>query len=216
MGTGTALPAKVHEWKDRRSGPVGCLAGNITLDVIRLPKEELRRIKGTVFGSAGRLIVGRVCSNQSYLTGNFVHFCNLTVSHHRNLTKTAEGREIFYLLLTINGKEIHYWMIPHHTMGQALRRAKPKKSDSACIVRIRENNGKYDMMGIDVTSLHHHIVINPILIRKMSACAKKSTKSQQAEIRVLDGSSKAKVTLRYTDGREFAGTLRIRRTAKAI
>jgi hypothetical protein len=205
----TATQSK--EWQDRRSGPVGCLAGNLTLDSIRMSSEEFKRLKGTIFFSDKRLIVGRVCSRQSYLAGSFVHFCNLTSAHHRNLVKFAEGRDIFYLLLTVSGKEIHYWLLPHKVMGQALRKAKPKKSDSACIIRVREHNGKYDMLGVDITQYHQHLVINPSLVRKFSDAEKKSPKSREAVIQVLDGPKDAKVTLRYTDGREYAGVLRMKR-----
>jgi len=214
MGTATKQST---EWQDRRSGPVGCLAGNFVLDSIRKPGEEFKRYKGTIFVSDKRMIVGRICSRQSYLAGNFVHFCNLTTTHHRNLVKEAEGREIFYLLLTVKGKEIHYWLIPHRVMGQALRKAKPKKSDSACIIRVRETNKGYEMLGIDVSQHHHHLVVNPVLTRRISEAEKKNPKSQQAVVNVLDGPTKkqAKVTLRYTDGREYSGTLHIKRNGMA-
>lgn len=204
----------LKEWQDRRSGPVGCLAGNVTLDSIRAPGENFKRLKGTIFFSDKRVVVGRICSNRSYLAGGFVHFCNITTTHHANLFKEAGGKPVYYLMLTVCENEIHYWLIPHHVAGQALKKAKAKQSDSACLLRIKENNGKYEMLGVDITPYHHFIVINPSLVRKLSVAAQKSPKSKEASIKVFDGPEQnaTKVVLRYTDGREYEGILRIKST----
>lgn len=207
---------KLKEWKDRRSGPVGCLAGNIVLDSIQLDGEELRRLKGTIFYSEKRLIVGRACSSTEYLVAPFVHFCNLTPTHHRNLLRAAQGKSAYYLLLTVRGKEIHYWFVPHKVMGTALRRAKPKKSDSACIIRVRERAGKYDILGVDITDCHKFLVVNPSLVRQLAEAERTTPKDQNATIKVSSDSDKtAKVSLKYTDGRYYEGTLRIKPAAPA-
>lgn len=197
---------QLKTWQDQRSGPVGCLAGNIVLEKIAKAGESFKRLKGVIFISDERMIIGRMCSSQDYLAPGWVHFCNLTTGHHKSMSQEAGGREIFYLMISVSGKEIHYWLIPHSVVGRALRKAVPKKSDSACILRIREQNGKYDMLGVDVTEYKHTITINPRVLRRLSVAEKKGP-SQDATVKVVDHKKQANVVVKYPDGRRYKGSV---------
>lgn len=200
---------KTTAWKDQRSGPGGCLAGNLVLDRIQSNGESFNRLKGTIFTSDERLVVGRVCTSESYLTGPWVHFCNIRKSYHKSLIEESNGKPIYYVFISVKDGSIHYWLVPHDVVGKILRKAKAKQSDAACIVRIREQDGKYDIMGHDITQYHQVMILNPQLSKRFKS-AEKITSTKPTSIRVSDESTRAFVNLKYIDGREFEGVLHLK------
>lgn len=161
------MPTVTKEWTDKRSGPVGCLAGNLILDQLGTSREVFEHLKGTIFVSPRRLVVGRVCSKETYLSGEWIHFCNLTRTHHKSLKEDAENRSIEYLFITVRETAIDYWRVPYHIVGKILAKSKIKESDSACILRIRFHQGRYYMLDTDITPYHKSMILNPALVRNI-------------------------------------------------
>lgn len=194
------------EWQDQRSGPAGCIVGNVVLEEIQGKGEVFKRLKGTVFISDSRLVIGRMCTTETYLTSDWIHFCNLTKGHHRSMKQAAGNRSVEYLFITVRDNEIHYWTIPHRVVSRILARASVKKSDSASILRIKAHNGKYLMMGRDVTMFHKVFLLHPGLIRKISRANKKAKQPKPTVKEVKPKGDKQEFTIEY-DGKVFQGTL---------
>src|SRR5258707_12037136 len=108
---------RMRIWTDGRSGIVGGIAGDLVLnDLTRTQGLQFMARKGTTFHAGNKLVVGRVCSSDSYLGGRDVHWANLSLEQHREVMAEAHrgGLELIYLFITalFNQPEIHYWTIP--------------------------------------------------------------------------------------------------------
>lgn len=159
------MPAVIGEWQDRRSGPVGCLAGNIILSDISKPGETFHNVEGTIFASEERVVVGRICSQGNYiLKENKIHFCNISKTSYKNLRKKYESLEIYYLFITVLPHCVHYWLIPYDLMGKILSRAKVK-SDNSSMLYTYKSGEVYSISGIDISEYHRVKILNPSLIK---------------------------------------------------
>jgi hypothetical protein len=151
-------------WKDGRSGPAGCVAGNLVLADIERFGESLALFKGTTFTGQSALYVGRVCAKDDYLQEGMLHWANLSPSQHQALSH--HGKELFYLFITATREPaIHYWKVPGRVLGRFIGTLPIKRSDHSCWIRIREENGKQFLeggnqtkgKGPEVTQYHHEI-----------------------------------------------------------
>ena len=193
-----------NEWQDQRSGPRGCIAGNLVLEHIQGSGEDFKRLKGTVFISNDRLVIGRICT-ETYLTGDWVHICNLTKGHHKSMKAEAGNRVTEYLFITLRNDEIHYWPIPHQVISRILSKAPVKPSDSASILRIKCQDGKYTMLGKDVTQYHKVMLLHPGLVRKISRATSK--KKQKAQLTSVKPKGEQREVTVDCDGQTFQGVL---------
>jgi hypothetical protein len=155
-------------WKDGRSGPAGCVAGNLVLADIEFAGDKLAARKGTTFSGRNCLYVGRVCAKDDYLQKGTRHWANLSPTQHQTLALEAgrEDKEMFYLFITATRAPaaVHYWKVPGKVVGKLLRSLPVKPSDDSCWIRIREESGKQFLEGgkangleVEVTRYHHEI-----------------------------------------------------------
>ncbi len=145
-------------WQDKRSKLSGCLVGNKVLGHVKLPSETIVHEKGTVFKfrngktRKSRTFIGRI-AGQEYLAGNIRHFANISRSQH-NAFKGSPN--VFYLFITVSGKEINYWPMPYDVISKVLRKL-PVKSDSSSFLRIHEEDKRFIAHGIDITRYRRRI-----------------------------------------------------------
>ena len=197
----------LHEWQDKRSGTVGCLAGNIVLEDIQRDNERFKRLKGTIFISDRRVVVGRMCASESYLAGDWVHFCNLTRTHHKAVWTEANGKEVWYVFVTVRDESVHYWMVPHAVVTKILNKTKEKKSDSACIIRIKATDKKFDALGIDITSYHHVFLLNPKITKKIASVERDARQSKKAALTSFAENNSGAHVVIERGGKRYKGVL---------
>ena len=141
-------------WKDNRSGRLGRKAGNLVLSrVQRVEKEPIMHEKGTIFSTAHKVFVARVCSTTSYLQAGIVHFCNMSRDQHRSLRRYR--KQTVYLFITVQDGYIHYWTVPGKIVASVMARLTPKPNTSTCFLRITEEDGKFFLGGSNISKFHH-------------------------------------------------------------
>lgn len=189
-------------WADRRSGPVGCLAGNAVLAVLQeREKEDVFHEKGTVFGTSSKILVCRMCSSDKYLQKGIVHFCNMSMQQHDQVMK--EDREVFYLFITVKNGEVHFWLIPGKTIGTVLPAMSSKPDGTTRFLRITEKDGRHYLAGRNISSYHEVISLKPSDLAKVSKERRRLT--NEPSFRVLDdGQVEVEMNIR---GKQFAGVL---------
>jgi len=154
-------------WKDGRSGAKGCLAGNLVLADLVHKGEKLASRKGTTFTGKNTIYVGRVCSNEDYLSKGQRHWANISPSQHHAVFSEAEGqgKKLFYLFITASNEPatVHYWKVPGKLVGELLGSLPVKPSDDSSWVRIRQQDsrqlleGGKQSDGLEVSQYYHEI-----------------------------------------------------------
>ena len=147
-------------WKDGRTPPAGCLAGNLVLAHLRDAEgEQFTERKGTTFRGRAGIWVGRMCSTDSYLYGRDRHWANLSLEQHREVTHEAalEGGIVKYLFITAlaGHVSIHFWIIPSEIVEKVAFCDPRQAADYVYSLHIREESeGKFVLEGTDVTQYH--------------------------------------------------------------
>lgn len=132
------------------------MVGDMVLDHIR--KEvggPVEHEKGTTFSTEQAVIVGRVCSKDDYLTGDIVHFCNMSQAQHDAVS--SHGKKVQYLFISVMGKEIHYWLVPGVVIGRILPGLAVKASTPSSILRVTFDGKSYWLEGTSITRYHQVI-----------------------------------------------------------
>ena len=152
-------------WKDHRSKPAGCFAGNKVLKALRPKLGNIEHEKGTVFsikrkGKRKKYYIGRVCSNQTYLatSRDEKHFAN--VSRSQLAAYKSISGDVYYLFITLSGSKIDFWAIPLPLIERILKNL-PEKEDGSSFIRIYEEEGRYWIEETDVTKYHQSIRTTP-------------------------------------------------------
>jgi hypothetical protein len=155
-------------WKDGRSGPAGCMAGNLVLADIERSGDKIAPRKGTTFTGRKCIYVGRVCAKDDYLQKGTRHWANISPAQHQALTLEGgrQGKDLYYLFITATHEPaaVHYWKVPGKLIGEFLSQLPVKASDESCWIRIREEDGyqyleggKATLRGLKVTQCHREI-----------------------------------------------------------
>ncbi len=144
-------------WNDQRSGPAGIFAGNRALGAIRLKSDEGKHLKGTVFsfkkkGGLPRILIGRMCTTETYMASNIHHFANVSRSQHESYKRG----KVFYLFITIAGKKIDYWMVPRSVISRQLANLH-EKSDGSSHIRIKQRGSRWLINRTDITQYHRSL-----------------------------------------------------------
>lgn len=144
-------------WADNRSGLLGCIAGNLVLSQIAqeagLKPSEIVHEKGTIFQTPTKVIVGRICTSDKYLQKDVAHFCNISATQTQDIS-SFEGKESYFLFITISMTTIHYWLVPIATVEKVMKTLKPKPSSPTCFVRIYNQGDKTFLGDQDITAHH--------------------------------------------------------------
>lgn len=147
-------------WSDGRSGRLGQLVGDIVLGDIADRFGPLAHRKGTVFESAGVVIIGRVCATDRYLPYPEIHWSTFDPRQEPQLRADPELAERNFYFLFITGmpraKAVAYWLIPSATVAEATAQTRRRK-DGAVFVRICEEQGKSILNGMDISRFRHRI-----------------------------------------------------------
>jgi hypothetical protein len=160
----------MEEWRDKRSGPAGCFAGNLVLQHLQNKYGgPIVREKGTIFGTSKRVYVGRV-ANDGYLAGAEKHICNISPRQQRQVAARAGRREVYYLFIALAQAarpSVHFWLIPARVVARVTDGLPVKDSDKSCFVRITESRGKYRIGRVDVTRYHGELPLSRADARKL-------------------------------------------------
>jgi hypothetical protein len=155
-------------WKDGRSGPAGCVAGNLVLAELERIGDKIAPRKGTTFTGRNNVYIGRVCATDEYLQKGQRHWANLSLSQNQVMAmeSSRDGKELCYLFITATHEPptVHYWKVPGRVISKFLQPFAVKPSDQSCWIRIREENGKQCLeggeaapKGLEVTQYHQEI-----------------------------------------------------------
>ena len=153
-------------WTDGRSGPAGCLAGNLVLAELAATEGEFSPRKGTTFRSKKSIWIGRMCSTDAYLFGRDRHWANLSLDQHREVMREASlaGENVKYLFITaLAGQpELHYWVVPAAVIEAVAFSNRDQPADFVYSLHIREDSeGRFTVERTNVTQYHHQLELNP-------------------------------------------------------
>jgi hypothetical protein len=189
-------------WADRRSGPIGCLAGNAVLAVLQDEEgEAILHEKGTTFVTSRKSFVGRMCSSDKYLQKGIVHFCNMSMQQHEIVMK--QRRQVSYLFITVTGESVNYWIVPGKIVGQLLPSLNTKPDGTTRFLRISEKDGKYFLSGKNVTAYHKQLTLKPSDLAKVARERRRIASAPNYHVRD-DGQVEVSVEIR---GKQFSGVL---------
>ncbi|MGA2443583.1 MAG: AbrB/MazE/SpoVT family DNA-binding domain-containing protein [Tepidisphaeraceae bacterium] len=155
------MNSTIHQiWTDGRSGRLGRLVGDLVLSELAKRFGPISHRKGTIFETAGELIVGRICATDRYLPYPEVHWSTFDPGQERHLRTDHElaERKFYYLFITgmPRAKTIAFWLIPARVIAASLAQIKPRK-DGSIFVRIRDDQGKSILNETDITRYRHRI-----------------------------------------------------------
>jgi len=154
-------------WGDKRSGALGCLAGNAVLAKLQeAEREKVTHEKGTTFVTPEKVFVGRMCSSDKYLQKGIAHFCNMSMQQHEAVM--GMGKEAHYLFITVSGTTVHYWIVPAKIVGSILPQLSPKPDNTTRFLRITEKDGKYFLGDKNVTQYHHELSLSSRVVSRLS------------------------------------------------
>lgn len=142
-------------WTDRRSGRLGCIAGNFVLQYLAKSHGQFTRMKGTVFESKDRIWVGRFIDENS-LKPPTCHWANISLEQHRNLeiTARAESKRLFYLLITASvdpHRPLIFWTLPGEIVKKAVQ-ARIGASERVTVgIHVTVRDRRYLLEGQDIS-----------------------------------------------------------------
>lgn len=199
-------------WQDNRSGQAGQMVGNLVLAHLCGRGEEVTRVKGTMFSTPRRLLIGRVCSSSSYLLGGARHFCNISKPQHKGVLKyaAAEHKPAEYVFITADPEKhvIDIWTIPARVITEVLQRLKTKSSDRSCLVRVRKDGNRYVLNnGQDVTRYHSQIPLAKGDARRIGEAMKTEFERAPRDLRLVVASPKRRNVTATIGGRPWKGVL---------
>lgn len=170
-------------WEDNRSGKNGKAIGNMVLGHIhRKTGKPIKHEKGTVFSTEDTLLVGRVCTNDSYLSGDTVHFCNMSMAQHESIT--SSWKKSFYLFISVKGRIIHYWLVPGNVIGKILPTLAVKDSTPASIIRIVSEDGKvFWLGGVNITRYHSTILLRKSIKLRPNRPIRRTGRKSQTKVK---------------------------------
>ncbi len=159
-------------WRDGRSGPAGCTAGNLVLAHLEASAgETFHERKGTTFRSRDAIWVGRVCSTDAYLSARDRHWANLSWGQHQQVVAEArrDGAQVKYLFITVLEGEpvIHYWVLGSGLIDEVAFAREGAGTEFVYSLHIRENGGRYEVDGHDVTKHHYRLRLEGSDARRM-------------------------------------------------
>ena len=150
--------AKLEVWDDGRSGPVGCAAGNVALAWLGNSARPIRKLKGTVFESRHELLIGRICSTDSYLSEPLLHWANASWDQHTEMAREAgaAGKELAYLFVTSTREpaSVHTWHVPAAIVESAFVNRQRDHRGRTCAIHIVASQNRHLLGGTDVSGLH--------------------------------------------------------------
>ncbi len=177
-------------WKDSRSGPTGCLAGNLVLAHIqRAVKKNMVHEKGTTFSTEACIYVCRVCTTDHYLQTDQLHFCNMSKAQYENARKY--GKRVVFLFISVIGRTIHYWEVPARVVGTSLAKLSPKPSSPSCFLRIYSKSGKGSfLLSSNIGKFHKEIVLSGKNAEHFDKPSKKNGRTLNAVLYVGKGAGR--------------------------
>lgn len=160
----------MEEWRDKRSGPAGCHAGNLVLQHVQERYGgPVVRETGTTFGSPKAIYIGRVANDQ-YMKSPERHICNVSPRQQRKVTARAGRRRVHYLFIAVcraAKPSVHFWLVPARVIGRIIEGLPVKASDQSCLVRILESRGKQTIGRVDVTRYHEELALSGADARRL-------------------------------------------------
>jgi len=162
-------------WTDNRTGPLGCMAGNLVLGRIQqLEREKILCNKGTVFSTSNKMFIGRVCASDRYLQRDIAHVCNISLRQTQNIS--TEKKLIYFLFITISSHIIHYWIVPKETVKKVLKNTQQKPFSKTYFLRITKKHQHFFLGDKDITQYHQTIPISRPIQRLIMSSAQISEK----------------------------------------
>ena len=156
------MMAKNELWNDGRSGTAGCAAGNMALRSLQRSESPVQKLKGTVFETARRLLIGRVCSSDSYLSEPLLHWANASWDQHSEIGREAQrlGKEFSYLFITAcrQPPAVHTWLVPAAYVDAIFLARGRNRRGATCALHIIAEQGQHRLGAADVS--RHHLTLS--------------------------------------------------------
>ena len=150
--------AKIDLWDDGRSGPAGCVAGNIALGSLPGSDRPIRKLKGTLFETRRQFLIGRACSTDSYLAEPVLHWANASWDQHTDMAREAgsAGKELAYLFITATREppSVQTWLVPATVVEKAFEARQKDRRGQMCAIHIVSAGNRHLLGGSDITGFH--------------------------------------------------------------
>lgn len=163
------MMANSRLWEDGRSGEAGCVAGSIALRSLGVPVEKL---KGTVFQTAQSVLIGRVCSTDSYLSEPVLHWANASWDQHKEMAGEAasSGRELLYLFITAAGEpaSVQIWLVPGAVVESVFVSRQKNRRGQTCAIHIVSDDARHVLAGTEITQFHKRLTLRPSEVAELS------------------------------------------------
>jgi hypothetical protein len=160
-------------WDDGRSGVAGQFVGNLVLCSLNAELGKLRKRKGTVFDAPKTILIGRICSNTSYLSRDTAHWASISRTQHNQIIAEAhsEKKRAVYLFITANVRAPHvdFWLIPAAVLGKMLDRRHKTELGDVLAVQIKAAGDRYVLADLDVTEFHRSLELDNAQATELTA-----------------------------------------------